>query len=59
MHIERKRDPVHLFHLKFTTVCVFVFSKYQVDQNKMITKSMNLFYSHNLGLGEKKPEALM
>lgn len=35
---ERERAPVHLFHLKFTTVCTFMFSNGKliriVDNNK-------------------------
>lgn len=55
---ERERDPVHLFYLKFTLVCMFVFSNEQAAQNKVIQKSMNLFHSNNLGLGEKRTEVL-
>lgn len=37
---------------------MFVFSNEQAAQNKVIQKSMNLFHSNNLGLGEKRPEVL-
>lgn len=33
MYTYRDRAPIHLFHLKFITVCTFVFSNEQAGHN--------------------------
>ena len=51
IYIQRERDKYYMFNSsQVTIVCMFVFSNEQADQNKLMTKCMNLFYSNNLSV---------